>query len=362
MKILKVDLKNILVSFSGGETSGYLLWWILKNFSNTHNIKIVFANTGEESEATLIFIKRCQEYFKCEVVWLEYERLSFKIVNFETAYRSHDPIEIENLWQNHPFRKYIEFFGIPNVQNMTCTRELKEYIITRYLSSIGWKPAHYIKAIGIRADEIDRIGKFWYPLVKLGITKPMINTFWESMPFRLECKGFEGNCKVCWKKSVRKLVTIARYNPHWFAFIRQMELEFSEFVKKSHQSRLKPPIRFFRENLTVDDIFELAKDKTILDAVDDKLDTNYQISAFHNGTELDASSGCSESCDAFSGDEQTEEEETPDDFFIEFGFDGVSDFADLTTILLQKGVEVFEKWKIYDGTKIGLLKLIETEK
>lgn len=350
---LLIEKKNILVSFSGGETSAYLLWWVLQNFSETHNIKIVFANTGEENEATLLFIKKCQEHFKCEVVWLEYERLSFKIVDFKTAYRSHNPIEIENKWQNHPFRKYIEFFGIPNRQNMTCTRELKEYIINRYLSSIGWKPSTLIKAIGIRADEIDRIGKFWYPLVKLGVTKPMINAWWDKMPFRLECKGYEGNCKACWKKSFRKLVTLARYNPHWFAFIRQMESEFSEFVKETRVGKVTTPVRFFRENKTVDDIFEMAKDIRILDAVDDKLDKNYQLSILSDGTELDSSNGCSESCDAFSEDENEN-----DDIFIEAGFDGTDDFYELTTILLKQGIDVFEKWKLNDGTKNGLLQLI----
>ena len=48
----------------------------------------------------------------------------------------------------------IEHFGIPNIQNMTCTRELKERIINRYLSSIGWKPSNHTKCIGI-LDRID---------------------------------------------------------------------------------------------------------------------------------------------------------------------------------------------------------------
>ena len=152
-------MNNILVSFSGGETSAYMLQHILVNYPN-HNIEVVFANTGEENEQTLEFIDKCSKFWNVKVTWLEYERLSFKIVDFKTAYRSHDPVEIKNKWQNHPFRKYISAFGIPNLENMTCTRELKEYIINRYLRSIGWKPSNHIKAIGIRADEIDRVGKY----------------------------------------------------------------------------------------------------------------------------------------------------------------------------------------------------------
>lgn len=293
---------NILVSFSGGETSAFLLQYILKNYSD-YNIKVVFANTGEENEETLSFVEKCAKYFNVDVVWLEYARLGFKIVDFKTAYRSHDEIEIANKWQNHPFREYISHFGIPNKQNMTCTRELKEYIINRYLSSCGWKPSTHTKCIGIRADEIDRIGKHWYPLVSLGITKPMINSYWDSMPFRLNLKGYEGNCKVCWKKSFRKLVTISRENPEWFNFTRQMELEYGNFISSAIKNRVDTiefPINFFRSNKSVNDIFEMAKDKSIKNAPDDSVNINFQLTLWTDGTNLDISNGCSESCEVFT--------------------------------------------------------------
>ena len=290
--------ENILISFSGGETSGFMLQHILKKYPS-HNFEIVFANTGEENEETLEFIKRCEEHFNVKVTWLEYERLSFKQVDFNTAYRSHDETEIKNKWQNHPFRKYISHFGIPNIENMTCTRDLKEYIINRYLSSIGWTDSNHTKAIGIRIDEIDRLGKYWYPVALINVTKPMINSFWSKMPFRLELKGYEGNCKVCWKKSIRKLVTIMRQNPEWFAFCKQMEVEYEMYVKPSMTHRIIPPCRFFRQNKTVDDILELSKDESIENAIDDSVDTNYQISILHDGTELDISNGCEESCEVY---------------------------------------------------------------
>ena len=121
---MKEPKNKILVSFSGGETAAFMLQWVLANYPK-NDIKVIFANTGEENEETLKFVKNCQDFFKVEVVWLEYERLAFKIVDFETAYRSHDKEEIKNKWQNHPFRKYISHFGIPNMQNLSCSRELK---------------------------------------------------------------------------------------------------------------------------------------------------------------------------------------------------------------------------------------------
>ena len=303
--MIRKPKQNILVSFSGGETSAYMINWLLKNKPN-YNYEFVFANTGEENEETLIFVKQVSEYFGINVTWLEYERLSFKIVDFETAYRSHNQTEISNKWKNHPFRKYISEFGIPNINNKSCTRDLKEYIINRYMSSKGWTKSKYDTAIGIRADEIDRLGKYYYPLVPMHITKPVVNAFWSKMPFRLNLKGYQGNCKTCWKKSLRKLVTIARESPEKFAFFEQMEKEYGSYIKPSRRKKLKEkgivlnsPIRFFRENRSVKDIMELTKNKRIENAIDDSVNTNYQISILHDGTELDVSSSCTESCDAF---------------------------------------------------------------
>ncbi len=300
--MIKSPKHKILVSFSGGETSAYMINWLLKNEPD-HEYKFVFANTGEENEGTLIFVERCAEFFGIEIIWLEYERLDYKVVDFNTAYRSHNPNEIANGWQNHPFRKYISTFGIPNVQNKSCSRELKAYIINRYMSEHGWKPSIYDKAIGIRADELDRVGKYYYPLLKIDASKQMINAFWSKMPFRLELKGYQGNCKVCWKKSLRKLITIARHTPEKFAFFKLMEDEFGNFLSEGREPSRKWiefPIKFFRENKSVSDIFEMAKDLSIEDAKDDSLNTNYQISVWHDGTELDVVSGCVESCNAFN--------------------------------------------------------------
>lgn len=313
---IKEPKQKILVSFSGGETSAFMINWLLKN-KPEYDLKFIFANTGEENEETLIFVKKCAEFFNIDITWVEYDdtitgeiiedysnaKGGYKIVDFDTAYRSHDPIEISNGWQNHPFRKYIRKFGIPNPQNMSCTRELKERPINRYMADFGWKPSEYDKAIGIRADELNRVGNHYYPLIKLHITKPMVNAFWEKMPFRLELKGWMGNCKVCWKKSIRKLITIARYHPEWFAFFKIMEDEYGDYLKPEREKqrpKISFPIRFFRENKSVEDIFVMAKDTSIEDAVDDRLDTNYQMSIYHDGTELDIVSGCVESCNAFN--------------------------------------------------------------
>ena len=44
----------------------------------------------------------------------------------------------------------------------------------------------------------------------------------------------------------------------------------------------------------------MAKDKSIKNAIDDSRNTNYQVSIWQDGTELDSTNGCVESCEVFS--------------------------------------------------------------
>jgi len=300
-----VEKQKVFVSFSGGETSAYMCNYLLLNFSDKYDMRFLFANTGEETEETLQFVEQCDKYFGLNLVWVEYDcpnhKPSYKVVDFETAYRSHDQEEISNHWPNHPFNKMVNRYGIPNRKFPHCTRDLKEYPMTRYLSANGWKPKDYKIAIGIRSDEIDRVGKHYYPLVHADITKPLINRFWSSMPFRLGIKTYEGNCKTCWKKSFRKLGTISIENPNWFNVFSALEQKYSAHAPRNRNTEDNPPpYMFFRGNMTVHDIFEIAKKEGFEKAVDERHLTNYQVSLLHDGTELDMMDGCQESCEVFT--------------------------------------------------------------
>jgi len=292
-----VTEKKLLVCFSGGETSAYMAQWLISHKKEEYEMIFVFANTGQENEATLEFVNKCDKHFGLNVVWVEAiinpitgKGTTCKIVSFETASRN-----------GEPFERHISKYGISNMENLACTRELKTNTIKSYARLIGWKK--YYTAIGIRSDEFDRMNarakdeRIIYPLVNF-MTKPKVNFWWSQQPFRLELKGYEGNCKVCHKKSLRKLLTIAKDNPERFDWAMEMEKKYQLFIPLTHQhnKKIKLPVRFYRGHLSASQIIEMSK-QPFERAVDDAKNYYHQTEMF--GFELDTANGCSESCEAF---------------------------------------------------------------
>lgn len=290
-------MEKLLLSFSGGETSAYMTQWCLANWKDKYEMVVVFANTGEENEETLEFIKKCDDLLDFNTVWVECvvhkgrAGTTHKIVDFETASRN-----------GEPFERVLEKYGIPNKAFPHCTRELKTQPITSYVKrELGWKG--YYTAIGIRVDEVDRVDekreqkRFIYPLAEhVRSTKQHVNKYWTDMPFRLELKGYQGNCKACWKKSDRKLFTIANENPKAFDNIIKWEKKYENYIKEG-RSDAELPMRFFRKNRTAHEIMEQARTTHFIPASDDSLDINIQSDMFDEN--LDVGFGCSESCEPF---------------------------------------------------------------
>lgn len=261
---MSVEKKNLLVSFSGGETSAFMAQWLLKHKQDEFNMVFVFANTGEENEETLEFVEKCDKHFGLNVYWVEAvvhhgkrKGTTHKVVDYKTASRN-----------GEPFENIISKYGIPNQAFPHCTRETKLNPITSFTKEYFGSKDYYT-AIGIRSDEADRMNakykenKLIYPLISkdfIPMTKPKINFYWKQQPFRLNLKGYQGNCKTCWKKSDKKLYVIAQENPEYFDFMNRMEEKYprvgSEFKKDdSCNDRV-----FFRKNRTAKDILKESKD------------------------------------------------------------------------------------------------------
>jgi len=263
--------QNLLISFSGGKTSAYMTHWILNNLTDQYNCLVVFANTGREHEQTLEFVRDCDLFLGFKTQWVEAvvhagrKGTGFRMTNFTTACRN-----------GEPFESVIQKYGIPNMDFPHCTRELKIRPIHAF-GKMFFGGKDYISAIGIRADEVDRIqkGDFIYPLIKLGVKKETVNSFWDQMYFTLRLPEHKGNCTECWKKSYKKLHQIAIEGTD--GWIEDMEKRYGNFIPESQKASRKLPINFFRGNKNWNDIRNL-KAKEAKDGVPN---------------------GCSESCEAF---------------------------------------------------------------
>jgi hypothetical protein len=264
--------KNLLVSFSGGETSAFMAQWLKNHYREFgyENIVFVFANTGIERNQTLDFAERCDIKFGLKLNWVEAlvyldERkgTGYTITDFEHATRN-------THWRHRddtPFEMIIRKYGIPNQAFPHCTRELKQAPIKTF-GKVYFNGEKYDTAIGIRIDEADRMNEkakemgFIYPLISRNMipySKPMVNFYWRSMPFRLELKGYQGNCATCWKKADKKLYQTAKEDIEYFEFMAEMERKYPRVGNEFTKDPNAPNRVFFRNHRSTLQILEEAK-------------------------------------------------------------------------------------------------------
>lgn len=283
-------MNNLFISFSGGKTSAYMTHRILNSSykEKYDNIIVVFANTGEEHPKTLEFVNQCDKQLGFNTIWIESEfsgkgvGVRPKVVTFETASRN-----------GEPFAAFCAKHGIPNMISPQCTARLKtdpmHYFVRKEL---GWGK-DYDTAIGIRTDETRRVSKsadvnkIVYPLIDwFPSDKIDVNDFWEDMPFTLEIKEHQGNCKWCWKKSMKKHFMLLDENPEYFDFPERME-ELYSTVRLDGDGK---PQYFFRGKKSTKMLKNEWKEI--------KLMSNKQVQTSFNFNE-DENGGCSESCEVY---------------------------------------------------------------
>lgn len=209
-----------VISFSGGRTSAYLLWRVLQaNGGMPEMGHVLFCNTGKEHEATLNFVRDCEQNWNVPIKWLEYraDGDKFAVVDYATASRNGEPFEALVLKRNY----------LPNPVARFCTSELKVLTIQRYMKSLGIE--EFDSMLGIRADEKRRAAKLkehnLTPLIHANVSQADVQSFWRSQPFDL---GLEhrsgitawGNCDLCFLKGPNQILSLVRDQPSravWWA-------------------------------------------------------------------------------------------------------------------------------------------------
>ena len=75
-----------VISFSGGRTSGYMLYKVLEaNNGLPDNALVCFSNTGKEDEKTLEFVRDCEKNWNVPITWIEWDDQS----KFKTLCKYH---------------------------------------------------------------------------------------------------------------------------------------------------------------------------------------------------------------------------------------------------------------------------------
>jgi len=284
--------KRLVISFSGGRTSAYMLWWLLNEWYDRKNweILVVFANTGLEAEGTLFFIDECSQEWDVPITWVEAKckdedgkpysekgwSVRHRIVTYETASRN-----------GEPFEEMISILGIPSTEAPFCSYQLKKLAIEDFLENIGWKD--YYIAIGVRFDELSRINpnrdklKIMYPFAEIfPVIKRQVSEWWGNQTFDLRIHPDEGNCINCWKKDFPRLARNAIRIPESFNWWKKMELQYGNLNPRN--TELAPPFNFYRNNKSTVDIFKMAE---------------ISQSELKQLTMFDVLDGCAESCEVW---------------------------------------------------------------
>ena len=253
MKQHKKNNKLLVCTFSGGRTSAFMGKMLrehpkYKSFDKVY----IFANTGKELPETLDFINKCDKQWGLNIEWIEDNvqkekgvATTYKIVDYETASR-----------QGKPFEDMLKKYPLPTAMASNCTRELKLRPINKFVKSLGYDEV--FTAMGIRWDERHRESNnarkdgIIYPLIyDLKVDNKFIRDWWDRQPFDLELKDYEGNCDLCFKKSLKKRLTIIKERPNLAKWWENMENKYSNE---------KVPRFDLRTNISIENLINLAKE------------------------------------------------------------------------------------------------------
>lgn len=234
MEHYKLPEGNVLISFSGGRTSGYMLHQILEaNGGLPDKAKVTFANTGREMPETLDFVQECSDRWNVPITWLEYNRrdnkVTYDVVSHNSASRN-----------SEPFEQLLKTKGnyLPNQAQRFCTQQMKVLTIKRYLVSRGW--TRWTNTVGIRADEAHRVKPStdnrwtnWFPLANANKTVKDVMAFWKGQQFDLKVMKGAGNCDGCFLKSEATLAAMWREHPDRMQWWSDMEQKIGGTFHKS---------------------------------------------------------------------------------------------------------------------------------
>lgn len=233
-----------VISFSGGRTSGYMLWRCLEaGLSDETDVHVLFADTGKERDETYRFVEDCQHTWGVVIHHVERAGQFTQLITD---------------------RKFL-----PNPVMRFCTQELKIRPMRDWMLAKGYE--HWTNVVGIRADEPRRVAKMreaaekrwerwerWdiaLPLADAGVTLDEVTGFWKRQAFDLQLKPHEGNCDLCFLKGYDKLKNIVRDRPDLAQWWSDQEVRMNATFRRDRPS--------YAEMLAQPDLFQHADENLI---------------------------------------------------------------------------------------------------
>lgn len=228
-----------VVSFSGGRTSGFMLWQILQAHGGKlpDEVAVIFSNTGLEHPKTYEFVHGVEVQWKVPIIWVEYRvnedgKHDYEIVEYGTHSTGGQPFDALIAKQRY----------LPNPVTRLCTVNLKMRTMNRVVRDVlGWNKKSwrrrepYTNCIGLRADEPHRVHRMaggqggeetYCPMYHAGHTEEDVLAFWSQQPFDLDLPGGSnayGNCVGCFLKGADKLRQIAMHDPEYLEWWARAE-------------------------------------------------------------------------------------------------------------------------------------------
>lgn len=137
-----------------------------------------------------------------------------------------------------------------------------------------------------------------YPMIEWGMTKRDVAIEMKSWPFDLDIPGDHfGNCTWCWKKTDRKLYTLAIEDPSVFDVPKRLEEKYGHIDALAGRKCCDQNGRaqFFRKHRSAEDIIREASETQFEPYSDDPHEHAYDFDE-----SLDVGGACGESCEAWA--------------------------------------------------------------
>ena len=259
----------LIVLVSGGCSSAMMARHIqtsekYKDFEKLY----VFCNTGQERPETIEFLKNIVRYWNIPLNIIEGVYSQEKGIGVKSKLVDFDTLDMTGRVFSEAIRHMNKnkSTGVPNQAIPYCSEYLKTRVshdfareifgTTKYLKAIGYRKEDMPKRITFAELREDKrriaplLTDFEQPISQLDL-----NIFFDNERFKLGIHSKLGNCELCWKKSEKNLIESIQYGTRFIEWHKNEEELYGNM--------------FFRNNLSIDALVQMAKSGTQTKMFDD---------------------------------------------------------------------------------------------